>query len=88
MARQHIIVRGRVQGVGFRLAARAEAERLGVAGWVRNLPDGTVEAVAEGEPQAVEAFAAWCRRGPKNAAVREVLLNDEPPQGERGFAIR
>ena len=72
-------VRGEVQGVGFRWAARAEAGRLGLAGWVRNLRDGTVEAAAQGDPDAVDRFAAWLARGPRWARVVEVASEDLPP---------
>jgi acylphosphatase len=86
--RRRVVVRGRVQGVAFRAATRAHAERLGVAGWVRNLPDGGVEAALEGEAAAVEALVAFCRRGPRFAEVRELAVRDEAPEGASGFAIR
>jgi acylphosphatase len=86
--RCRVRVRGRVQGVAFRAATRAEAERLGVAGWVRNCPDGSVEAALEGEPEAVAALVAFCRRGPRLAAVSALETLDEVPEGARGFAIR
>jgi acylphosphatase len=66
---RHLFVRGRVQGVGFRWHTRAEARALGLAGWVRNLPDGRVEAWVEGEEAALERFLAWIRRGPPAARV-------------------
>ncbi len=69
LARVHVFVSGVVQGVAFRAYAVDEARRLGVAGWVRNLPDGRVEAEAEGERRALEALVAWCRRGPPSARV-------------------
>ena len=74
-------VRGRVQGVSFRASTRAEAERLGVRGWVKNLPDGRVELVAEGEPSAVDALVDWARRGPPGARVDGVELGEEPATG-------
>ncbi len=86
--RQRVIVRGRVQGVAFRAATQAQAARLGLAGWVRNLADGSVEAAIEGAPDAVEALVAFCRRGPRFAIVSEVLASDEPPEGLTGFSIR
>ncbi len=70
---------GRVQGVFFRDSMRAEAERLGVSGWVRNDPDGTVEAVVSGEPGAVDALVAWAREGPAGARVERLDATDEPP---------
>lgn len=70
--RVHLVVSGRVQGVSFRACTSDEARRLGVRGWVRNLPDGRVEAEAEGERAAVEALVAWCRHGPPAARVEGV----------------
>lgn len=67
-------MRGFVQGVGYRASARHEALRLGLAGWVRNLPGGEVEAEAVGDAAAVEAFVDWCRRGPPSAEVDEVTV--------------
>ncbi len=86
--RIHVWVSGRVQGVFFRQSARAEAERLGLRGWVRNLTDGRVEGVAEGEPEAVDAWLAWCRRGPATARVEAVRVEEEAPGRERGFQVR
>jgi acylphosphatase len=86
--RTHLWIEGRVQGVWFRESTRLEAEAAGVTGWVRNLPDGRVEAVFEGEPAAVERLVRWVRRGPERAQVTGVELADEPPLGERGFRVR
>jgi acylphosphatase len=69
MMAQHLVIRGRVQGVGYRYAMTEVAETLGVAGWVRNRRDGTVEAVVQGEDELVERLVAWCRRGPVGASV-------------------
>jgi acylphosphatase len=85
--RLHVWVSGTVQGVYFRESARAEAERRGVAGWVRNLPDGRVEAVFEGPALAAEAMVDWCRRGPPNAAVEGIEAREEEPRGDAGFAV-
>lgn len=82
--RLRVLVSGTVQGVWFRESTREEADRLGVAGWVRNLPDGRVEAAFEGPPEAVEAMAAWCQRGPPNARVEEVERSPEEAQGASG----
>ncbi len=76
MKRARIRVRGQVQGVNFRWYASEEARRVGVAGWIRNREDGDVEAVAEGEDDAVERFAAWCRRGPPAAHVHALERED------------
>ncbi|HLM37755.1 MAG TPA: acylphosphatase [Gaiellaceae bacterium] len=81
-------VRGRVQGVFFRAEARARAESLGVAGWIRNAEDGSVEAVLEGDDEQVESLLAWCRRGPAGARVDEVEAVREEPAGETGFQVR
>lgn len=81
-------VEGLVQGVGFRETCRREAERAGVAGWVRNLPDGRVEAVFEGPGPAVEAMAGWCRQGPPWAEVKGMEVEHEDPRGETGFRVR
>jgi acylphosphatase len=81
-------VSGRVQGVWFRESCREEAVRRGVTGWVRNLADGRVEAVFEGEPAAVDGVVAWCQEGPPRARVRNVERLDELPIEESGFAVR
>lgn len=78
---------GRVQGVGFRESCRREAHRLGVTGTVRNLGDGSVEAVIEGPAPAVEQMTAWCHRGPRAAHVRSVSVTPEPPTDAAGFTI-
>ena len=69
-------ITGRVQGVWFRESMRREAERLGVAGWVRNRPDGSVEAVAQGAPAAVDALVAWARIGPPQARVEHIVQTE------------
>ena len=73
---QRMVIRGRVQGVGFRDAAVQAAFELGVHGWVRNRRDGGVEAHVQGDPATVERFAVWCRRGPPLARVTEVTIDD------------
>jgi acylphosphatase len=82
--RLRVLVSGTVQGVWFRESTREEAGRHGVAGWVRNLPDGRVEAVFEGEAAAVEAMVSWCHRGPPHAMVAGVEAVPEEPQGIAG----
>jgi acylphosphatase len=82
-------IRGRVQGVWFRGATAAEARRLGVHGWVRNLPNGGVETLLEGAPTAVRALADWCKVGPPAARVSGVVESSEPAAGDLGpFAVR
>jgi acylphosphatase len=73
---QRLVIRGRVQGVGYRDAAVQAAFEFGVCGWVRNRPDGSVEALAQGEPEALERFVAWCRHGPPLARVADVAGTD------------
>ncbi|MCS7172459.1 MAG: acylphosphatase [Armatimonadetes bacterium] len=86
--RAHAILRGRVQGVGFRFFAVDWAERLGVCGYARNLPDGALEVVAEGDPEAVRSFLEAMRRGPRAARVEDMQVRWEAPRGEHGFSIR
>jgi acylphosphatase len=80
--RAEVIVHGFVQGVWFRQSTKDEAMRLGVAGWVRNLPDGSVEAVFEGEKKKVEEIVGWCHRGPSGAQVAKVDVSWERFTGE------
>ena len=86
--RRRVVVSGRVQGVAFRAATRAQARAGAVAGWVRNLADGRVEAVFEGDPVAVDALVAWCREGPSFARVDRVDVRDEVPEGLASFQVR
>ena len=88
MKRRRVIARGRVQGVFFRDSVRRLAGRLGVAGWVHNRADGSIEAVFEGDAEGVERLVAFCREGPPGAWVEAVDVADEEPQGERGFTVR
>lgn len=84
-----LAIRGVVQGVGYRWSMKQEAKRLGVRGWVRNRRDGSVEAVAQGAPAAVDALVAWARRGPAGAAVDAVdVVQDEALETFRGFEQR
>lgn len=85
--RRRVRVRGRVQGVFFRAATREQARAHGVAGWVRNLPDGSVEAALEGPPDAVFAVLEFVRRGPPGARVEAVEVHEEPPEGADGFHV-
>jgi acylphosphatase len=82
-----VSVTGRVQGVFFRAEAQQQADRLGVAGWARNEPDGSVAAHFEGDPGAVEAMVAWCREGPSRARVEGVDVRDAEPTGAAGFDV-
>jgi acylphosphatase len=81
-ARAHVIIHGRVQGVFFRLETQKAARQFGATGWVRNLPDGTVEAVMEGTETAVAALLDWCGQGPRLARVDKVETSSQPYTGE------
>jgi acylphosphatase len=87
MIRRRVVVHGRVQGVFFRDSTRRLAERERVAGWVRNRADGAVEAVFEGEPDAVERLVRFAREGPRGAQVERVEVAEEEPEGLRGFVV-
>jgi acylphosphatase len=86
--RRRVVVRGNVQGVFFRDSARRQAETRGVAGWITNRPDGAVEAVFEGDQDAVAALVDFCRRGPRGADVESVDESSEEPEGLSGFQVR
>jgi acylphosphatase len=88
MGARHAVVHGRVQGVFYRASAEQEAARLGVSGWVRNLPDGTVELVVEGEDAAVDRMLDWAGRGPSRAEVTRLDVEDHPEEGFTGFGQR
>ncbi|HEX2088375.1 MAG TPA: acylphosphatase [Actinomycetota bacterium] len=88
MARRvHVIVGGEVQGVSFRWYCSKEASSRGVGGFIRNLRDGRVEAVFEGDPQSVDSMIEWCRHGPPGARVRDIEVTEEQPTGDRDFTI-
>ena len=87
MIRRRVVVHGRVQGVFFRDSVRRFAQQRGVAGWVANRADGAVEAVFEGEPDAVERLVDFCRTGPRGAQVESVDVADEEPEGLSGFNV-
>lgn len=89
MIRVHVHISGRVQGVGFRHFTRENAKELDLGGWVKNLPDGRVEAVFQGGGQAVETIVERCRRGPRSARVTAVEVEEEKPDPEMGsFEVR
>ena len=85
--RARAVVTGRVQGVFYRASCRDEAVARGLGGWVRNAPDGSVEAVFEGPEAEVRAMLEWCRRGPPSASVANVVVSWESARGETGFRI-
>jgi acylphosphatase len=88
VVRRRLVIRGRVQGVFFRDTLRRLADRHGVAGWARNTPEGTVEAVLEGDEREVEAVIHFAHEGPEGASVTDVDVQDEEPEDLRGFEIR
>ena len=88
MVRKRVLVSGEVQGVFFRDQCRRLAGQQGVAGWVRNLPDGRVEAIFEGDPDSVERLIQWAYHGPSRARVTAVDVRDEPVEGLASFQIR
>ena len=88
MIRRHVVVSGDVQGVFFRDTCRRTAEEHAVAGWVRNRPDGTVEAVFEGAPERVQKLVDWAHQGPPLATVDAVSVQEEEPEGLTGFDVR
>jgi len=88
LKRAEVVVRGAVQGVFFRAEARQRARSLGLAGWVRNAPDGTVQAVFEGDDERVESMVEWCRRGPRGARVDGIDVAWVEAVHEDGFSIR
>ncbi|MBW4576598.1 MAG: acylphosphatase [Aphanothece sp. CMT-3BRIN-NPC111] len=85
--RAHVFVSGMVQGVGYRFSTLDEANQWGLNGWVRNISDGRVEAVFEGNKAAVEEMIRWCYKGPAAAVVEEVTVDYEEPEGVGGFEI-
>ena len=87
-AASRLTIQGRVQGVGYRWWASETAHRLGLAGWVRNRADGSVEALAIGAPEAIERFVAACRQGPAHAAVTSVDVAPADDDGSAGFDQR
>ncbi|MEJ2716709.1 MAG: acylphosphatase [Deltaproteobacteria bacterium] len=86
--RRRVLISGIVQGVFFRASTRDAAQRVGVHGWVRNLPDGRVEAVFQGSPNQVAAAIEWCRRGPPGSRVERIEILEEEPSGQlSGFDV-
>ena len=85
--RRRILVSGRVQGVFYRDTCRRQAERAGVGGSVRNLPDGRVEVVVEGDPDAVASMIEWCRTGSEPSRVSDVEIEEQEPQGADTFSV-
>jgi acylphosphatase len=87
VTRARVRVHGRVQGVFFRAETRDRARSLGLAGWVRNCPDGSVEAVFEGDRERVQSMVDWCGRGPSGASIDSLDVEWEQPTGENAFSV-
>ena len=87
MVRRRVVVHGQVQGVGFRYALSRQAKSRGVAGWARNNADGTLEAVFEGETDAVDSLIRYCAEGPRGADVASVDVHEEEPERLEGFRV-
>jgi acylphosphatase len=88
MIRRRVLVSGRVQGVGYRYTCQQVATERGVAGWVRNLGDGRVEAVFEGTVEQVDAMVEWARHGPGPSSVADIAVQTEPAEGLTEFVVR
>ena len=89
LVQAHLFITGRVQGVYFRVCTREEAQKRKLTGWVKNLPDGRVEAIVEGEEEAVQSMISWCHSGPDHAAVTDVAVKiGESRNEDWGFDIR
>ena len=84
----HLLIRGKVQGVFYRVSARKTALETGVTGWIKNTPEGNVEAMASGQTEAVNKFIDWCKKGPSRAAVAEVVVSLEEDAVFKGFVIK
>ena len=88
VVRRRVLVEGKVQGVFFRDECQQQAQSAGLAGWARNLDDGRVEVVLEGEESSVDQLVSWCRQGPSGAEVTGVDVSEEEPEGLSGFSAR
>ena len=86
--RAHTFITGKVQGVGYRYSTVNKASQLNISGWVRNLPDGRVEAVFESDREVVEKMINWCHQGPPAAVVQDVSVEYSEPEGLQGFEVR
>jgi acylphosphatase len=87
MPTSHYLIKGQVQGVYFRASAQEVANAMGLTGWVRNTPEGNVEAVATGDEHSLREFGAWCRQGPPAAIVSEVEIKHLPEQAYADFSV-
>lgn len=83
----NIIIKGRVQGVYYRVSAKEAAGKLGITGWVKNTPDGNVEALAQGSDEAIDKFIDWCKQGPQRAIVKEVVVSNAENEALNSFEV-
>jgi len=88
LIRYHVLVSGKVQGVGYRMSVLQVAQRLNLNGWVSNLSDGRVEAIFEGNINCIEQMVSWCRQGNTMAVVEDIVVKEETPEGLQKFEIR
>jgi acylphosphatase len=88
MPTRHLLIKGKVQGVFYRATAKEVAERIGITGWVKNTPEGHVEATVSGTEKQVQEFIAWCRQGPQKAVVTGVDVQDVPDEFFTGFSVK
>jgi acylphosphatase len=88
MPTRHLLIKGKVQGVFYRATAKEVAERIGITGWVKNTPEGHVEATVSGTENQVQEFIAWCRQGPQKAVVTGVDVQDVPDEFFTGFSVK
>jgi acylphosphatase len=86
--RVHVLIKGKVQGVGFRASTRRRAKNLELAGWVKNLDSGEVEAVFEGSKESINEMLDWCKKGPSLAKVVDVKVEDEEPEVLESFEVK
>jgi len=84
----HLLIKGKVQGVFYRASAKEKADELGITGWVKNTPAGFVEALACGDDNDVQQFVEWCKKGPSNAVVDDVVIIEQPFIPMNGFVIK
>ncbi len=83
----HLLIKGKVQGVFYRATAKKVADQLGVNGWIKNTKEGEVEVIATGNEEALNEFLNWCKQGPKDAKVTDVVLTTKNPEAFNGFSI-
>jgi acylphosphatase len=83
----HLLIKGKVQGVFYRATAKKVAEQLGISGWIKNTKEGNVEVIATSNEETLNEFVNWCKQGPKDAKVTDVVLTTKNPEAFNGFSI-